>query len=78
MSPSLAISSKTNAQNDTKHFIVKFESQISRYLFLYKNLISVLTMHIGDRRSTVVKVLCYKSEGHWFDPSWCHWNFSLT
>ena len=20
-------------------------------------------------RSTVVKVLCYKSEGHWFDPS---------
>jgi len=26
----------------------------------------------------VVKVLCYESEGHWFDPSWCHWNFSLT
>jgi len=23
----------------------------------------------GDRCSTVVKVLCYKSEGHWFDPS---------
>ena len=22
----------------------------------------------GDRGSTVVKVLCYKSEGHWFDP----------
>ena len=22
----------------------------------------------GDRVSTVVKVLCYKSEGHWFDP----------
>ena len=34
--------------------------------------------HCGDRGSTVVKVLCYKSEGHWFDPSWCHWNFSLT
>jgi len=29
------------------------------------------------RGSTVVKVLCYKSEGRWFDPSWCHWNFSL-
>ena len=28
--------------------------------------------------STVVKVLCYKSEGRWFDPSWCHWKFSLT
>ena len=34
-------------------------------------------MH-GDRGSTVVKVLCYKSEGRWFDPSWCHWSFSLT
>jgi len=31
----------------------------------------------GDRSITVVKVLCYKSEGRWFDPSWCHWNFSL-
>jgi len=28
--------------------------------------------------STVVKVLCYKSEGRWFDPKWCHWNFSFT
>ena len=28
----------------------------------------------GDRGSTVVKVLCYKSEGRWFDPSWCHGN----
>jgi len=28
--------------------------------------------------STVVKVLCYKSEGRWFDPSRCYWNFSLT
>ena len=33
---------------------------------------------IGNRGSTVVKVLSYKSEGSWFDPSWCHWNFSLT
>ena len=30
----------------------------------------------GDRGGTVVKVLCYKSEGRWFDLSWCHWNFS--
>ena len=28
----------------------------------------------GDRGSTVVKVLCYKSEGRWFDPS-CKWIF---
>ena len=26
----------------------------------------------GDCSSTVVKVLCYKSEGRWFDSSWCH------
>ena len=32
----------------------------------------------GDRGGTVVKVLCYKSEGRWLDPSLCHWNFLLT
>jgi hypothetical protein len=26
----------------------------------------------GDRSSTVVKVLRYKSEGRCFDPKWCH------
>ena len=30
-----------------------------------------------DRGGTVIKALCYKSEGRWFDPS-CHWTFSLT
>jgi len=25
--------------------------------------------------STVVKVLSYKLEGRWFDPSWCQWIF---
>ena len=29
----------------------------------------------GDHGSTVVKVLCCKSEGRWFDPSWCQWIF---
>ena len=32
----------------------------------------------GDRGGTVVKVLCYKSEGPWFDSRLCHWNLSLT
>ena len=31
------------------------------------------TSKLVDRSSTVVKVLCYKSEGRWFDPSWCQW-----
>jgi len=37
-----------------------------------------IPLHLGDRGGTVVKVLCYKSEGRWFDRSWCQWNFSLT
>ena len=32
----------------------------------------------GDRGSTVVKVLCYKSEGRCFDLRLCQWIFSLT
>jgi hypothetical protein len=32
----------------------------------------------GYRGGTVVKVLCNKSEGRWFDFRWCHWNFTLT
>ena len=32
---------------------------------------------VADRGSTVAKVLRYKSEGRWFDPRWCHWNFPL-
>jgi len=37
-----------------------------------------IILKTGPRGGTVVKVLCYKSEGRWLDPSWCHWNFSLT
>ena len=32
----------------------------------------------GGRGGTVIKVLCYKSEGRWFDPRRFHCNFSLT
>ena len=30
---------------------------------------SLAHLSIGDRGSTVVKVLCHKSDGRWFDPS---------
>jgi len=33
---------------------------------------------LGDRDSTEVKVLYYKSEGRSFDSRWGHGNFSLT
>jgi len=45
---------------------------------MYVQILPVLVYLSGDRGSTVSKVLCYKSEGRCFDPSWCHWNFSLT
>ena len=31
-----------------------------------------LLLFMADCDGTVVKVLCYKSEGRWFDLSWCH------
>ena len=57
-------------------------SAVGRY-FLCHNILQVLghvwlPFSVGDRGSTVVKLLCYKSEDRCFGPSWCHWNFSLT
>jgi len=40
--------------------------------------ITVNNTTMGDHGSTVVKVLCYKSDGRWFDPSWCQVDISLT
>jgi hypothetical protein len=51
-----------------------------RDLILQKLVIIIIIIIIiicGDRSSTVVMVLCYKSEGRWFDPRCCHWNFPL-
>jgi len=46
----------------------------------YKCRTNNITIHNKKegRSSKVVKALCYKSEGCWFDLSWYHWNFSLT
>ena len=38
---------------------------------------TVYRIDSGGRGGAVVKVLCYKSEDRLFDPTWCHWNFSL-
>jgi len=48
------------------HFILCIP--VFQYLLLY-------IYSKGDRSSTVVKVLFYKSEGRWFDSSWCQWIF---
>ena len=36
---------------------------------------AIYWLFTGDRGGTVVKVLCHKSEGRWFDPRWCQWIF---
>ena len=47
-----------------------FQVRHTRFLLINK-----IYKYNGDRGSTVVKVLCYKSEGRWFDPRWCNWIF---
>jgi hypothetical protein len=44
----------------------------------FRGLKTLIYMVVTGYGGTVVKVLCYKSEGRWFDSRWCHWNFSLT
>ena len=42
------------------------------YIYIYKHKRFLLYLYyIGDRGGTVVKVLCYNTEGRWLDPSWC-------
>ena len=45
---------------------------------LHVMLFRMLHMFCGDRGSTVVKVLCYKSIGRWFDPSFVSLEFFIA
>jgi len=47
---------------------------MTRAIFCVAGLM-LLTSSNRDPGSGVVKVLCYKSEGRWFDPSRCRWVF---
>ena len=62
----LEIQKKTNKLSQMRHFAVK--SRVTSDFFTQ-------SVYSGDRGSTVVKVLRHKSEGRWFDPSWCQWIF---
>ena len=57
--------------------VVKFTLKIKVKVIFNVNF-KTLSSSMGDRGGSVVKVLCYKPEGRWVDPSWCRWNFSLT
>jgi len=54
---------------------LKGEDHLKKKLHVDGRIILKCILNEGDRGSTVVKVLCYKSESRWFDPSWCQWNF---
>ena len=56
-------------------FISLFNQLDAQNLFQNKFYFIPIQVSSGNLGSTVVKVLCYKSEGRWFDPSWCHWIF---
>jgi len=48
-----------------------YEPDVSSYELTY----NLGTKQGGDRGSTVVKVLCYKSDGRCFDSRWYQWIF---
>jgi len=57
-------------------FLIYGKKKILRYVFFFfffsfRLFFSMCHIH-GDRGSTVVKVLRYKSEGLCFDSRWCH------
>jgi len=60
--------------NTTEFFNVTYNCAVQIKRGMGQSITTLFCSHliyIGDRGSTVVKVLCYKSEGRWFDPSWC-------
>ena len=50
---------------------VVFQKLVVGLLFFERT----ITSEDLDHGDTVVKVLCYKLEGRWFDLSWCHSKF---
>jgi len=51
----------------------QLQTEIPVHLVLWK--LNILGSSYGDSGSTVIKVLYYKSEVRWFDPSWCQYIF---
>ena len=63
------------------HMTINFRYRLvfMKFITSFCHLLYISTLiFIRDRGGTVVKVLCYKSEGRWFDSRWCHWNILLT
>jgi hypothetical protein len=54
---------------------VKDKFNIGEYYGYVKLKIVTCITILGTATAQRFKVLCYKSKGRWFDPSWCHWIF---
>ena len=74
---------KETQNSDNLFFtFLSFDSIVSIFLpflplplhFFYHHVFSI---HLFQKNKLYF-LLCYKSEGRWFDPSWCHWIFSMT
>ena len=55
--------------------VLVVQSYQTQNVYVFYILKRILNNMLLVRDSSVVKVLCYKSEGRWFDPSWCQWVF---
>jgi len=67
------IASHTSKTNVLIFVNNKFDPQ---FFFIH---VYFYSLHVsdGDCGSSVVKLLCYKSEVLWFVPSWFNWKFLL-
>jgi hypothetical protein len=55
------------------------EGKVARWLICRNFDLLKYNQNLGTADGgTVVKVLCYKSEGRWFDSRWWHWNFDRS
>ena len=62
--------------NLNRHERSIYSTPVTRLTYAFDPVL--LELWSGDRGGTVVKVLCYKSEGRWFDSRRCHCYFLLT
>ena len=69
--PTLWSSFLTPSSECTEHYHKYGSSKVLQDGIRINNSHGVISHNTHDR-------MCYKSEGRWLDPSWCHWNISLT
>ena len=77
----IALRMRSNREGNVPEFILPIwfcASPVSSLFWCSLQSYIYIFTFVCDRGGTVGNVLCYKSEGHWFDSRWCHWNFSLT